>query len=176
MDTSKVNISYYEDLNGKSLIQKNVFKRIIKSYNATTKKDTSYWVISFSELYTLNALNQISSIRYIASDPQYDYSTLYSKVVYKYCGDISLPSNEIHENLAFTISPNPTNHTLFINAHEEKDLNGVIQIVDVLGNIIRSEKINNLREIDVSNLSNGIYFLKIHVDKSIGVKKFIVQH
>jgi hypothetical protein len=176
IDTSKVNLSHYEDLNGKSLIQKNVYKRIIKSYNATTKKDTSYWVISFSELFTLNALNQISSIRYIASDPQFDYSTLYSKVVYKYCGDISLPSTEIYENLSFTINPNPTNHTLFINAHEEKDLNGVIQIVDVLGNIIRSEKINNLREIDVSNLSNGIYFLKIQVDKSIGVKKFIVQH
>ncbi len=177
IDTSKVNIAYFDNLNGKSLIDKKVYKRIIKVHNTTTNRDTSYWVISFSELYTLNALNQISSVRFVASDPQYDYSTLYSKVMYKYCGDISLPSNEIYENLAFTISPNPTNQTLFVKLEAQNDYKSSIQIIDILGNTLKWISLENgdVKQIDVSDFASGIYFLKVQMGNKVGVKKFVVN-
>jgi hypothetical protein len=175
-DTTVVYCTDYIHLYGRDLPQKQTFKRKIGQYNSSTQKDTSYWITSYEQFFTYNKNNQLATSEFNAFGSYDDYLIIYSKVFYGYCGEINTPSKEIYENLAFTISPNPTNQILLINANENKNLNGMIQIVDVLGNIIRSEKINNLREIEVSNLPNGIYFLKIQVDKSIGVKKFIVQH
>jgi Secretion system C-terminal sorting domain len=177
MDTTNVYSTHYEDSNGKSLIQKNVYRRMLKGVNALTNKDTSYWVISYSELYTLNTLNQIATIRFVASDPQYNYATLYSKVAYKYCGDISLPAEEIQENLAFSISPNPTNQTLYVHIEAQNDLKSSIQILDVLGNILQQKdnEYGDLKQIDVSNFASGVYFLKVQNGSKAGVKKFVVH-
>jgi hypothetical protein len=177
IDTSQVNLTYYENLKGKSFLQKKVFRRIMKLYNQSTNKDTAYWITSYTYLYTHNALNQITSIKSISSDPQVDYTVSYAKVTFNYCSEISAPTTEIQEPLAFVISPNPTNQTLFIAIEGQNALKSSIQIMDVLGNSVKwmSNENGDIKEIDVSDFAAGIYFLKIQVGHKVGVKKFVVN-
>ncbi len=65
-------------------------------------------------------------------------------------------------NLGFTVYPNPTKDVLFFNSKIEK-----FEILDVVGNVVI--KGNNAVKIDVSQLKNGIYFIR--VNKTL--KKFI---
>jgi Secretion system C-terminal sorting domain len=177
IDTTNVNLTYYENLNGKSFLQKKVFKRIMKLHNQYTNKDTAYWITSYTHLYTHNALNQITSIKSISSDPQVDYTISYAKTLFNYCSEISAPTRDIQEYLAFAISPNPANQTLFIAIEEQNDLTHSIQIIDVLGNTLKWIKKENgdLRQIDVSDFAVGIYFLKVQSGNKVGVKKFVVN-
>ncbi len=57
-----------------------------------------------------------------------------------------------------TLFPNPTSH--YLNFYSNKDINEVV-IYDLLGQIVLHHVING-NKIDVSNLTNGIYFIKIN--------------
>jgi hypothetical protein len=177
IDTSQVNLTYYENLNGKSSLQKKVYRRIMTLYNHNTKKDTAYWITSYTNFYKQNALNQIESIKSVSSDPQVDYTVFYSSVLFNYCSEISAPTTDIREPLAFVISPNPTNQTLFIAIEGQNEIRSSIQIMDVLGNSVKwmSNEKGDIKEIDVSDFAAGIYFVKIQVGHKVGVKKFVVN-
>jgi Secretion system C-terminal sorting domain len=177
MDTSQVNLTYYENLKGKSFLQKKVFRRIMKLHNPYTNKDTAYWITSYTHLYTHNALNQITSIKSISSDPQVEYTISYAKTTFNYCGETSTSAKEIYEDLPYTISPNPVNQTLFIAFEAENDLKSSIQIMDVLGNTVKwiSPEKGDFKPIDVSDFAAGIYFLKVQSGNKVGVRKFVVN-
>ncbi|HNZ42198.1 MAG TPA: M6 family metalloprotease domain-containing protein [Bacteroidales bacterium] len=73
------------------------------------------------------------------------------------------------------IYPNPANNILTIEAQR---LNGqeMIEIYDFKGQLLISQIMQHAAsEIDICNLSNGIYFLKITDEKKIIVKKFVKQ-
>ena len=67
------------------------------------------------------------------------------------------------DNFAFNIYPNPLkNNNLNINLqtnNQQQNNNFIIQIFDILGNNIYQSTYKN--EIDVSHISNGVYFVKI---------------
>jgi hypothetical protein len=76
-----------------------------------------------------------------------------------------------NELIEFNIFPNPTNSSLTIDTNEE---NYTIEIMDILGNIIVSNKITANYQIDMSSFSNGIYFAKlINKDRKSFIKKFL---
>ncbi len=68
--------------------------------------------------------------------------------------------------------PNPTNDkiTLYTN---DNILNSFVTIFDANGKLVFQKQIENKSFIDVSNLENGVYFVKISNNKSIEVKKFV---
>jgi len=70
------------------------------------------------------------------------------------------------------IFPNPATDKLTINVSTKSD----IEIINLRGQVVKSMKIiDNTESIDISNLSKGIYFVKILTDKEIMTKKFIKQ-
>lgn len=79
-------------------------------------------------------------------------------------------SNIDFENLTneLEIYPNPVQEKLHVNTSEE-----ILNVVlfDINGRIINSSLINNT--IDFSNISNGVYLIKITTDKGIINKKII---
>ena len=89
------------------------------------------------------------------------------------CGtpDSTLASiNQIAEkNISVKIYPNPANNKITIDANDVID----IKLFDVLGKQITSTKTNN---VDVSNLTNGVYFIQVQTSVSIATQKIIVQH
>ena len=87
-------------------------------------------------------------------------------------GSIATDVKENNEAL-FNIYPNPATNNLSIdlNSHEESYN---FQISDVLGTILITDKMTSTSTIDLSSISNGIYFIKL-IDKEnkTFIKKFL---
>lgn len=83
--------------------------------------------------------------------------------------------NELVANLS--ISPNPVSSELTINFYTKITANTKIQILDVLGKEISTNEINEGSSvaINVTELSYGVYFLKIYQGKNVATKKFIKE-
>ncbi|MFI5141245.1 MAG: T9SS type A sorting domain-containing protein [Bacteroidia bacterium] len=79
---------------------------------------------------------------------------------------------QIANNNTLKIYPNPAKDLLNIEV-EMLNENAEIKIFDVLGNEVLNTK---QKQIDVSNLQNGVYFVQVKTNKSILIQKIVVQH
>lgn len=72
--------------------------------------------------------------------------------------------------------PNPASSVINVNVNGSND--NTVRLVDVLGKTIYFDKIGTSKKIDVSNLNNGIYILKVSSANGtlLQNKKIIVKH
>ncbi len=75
-------------------------------------------------------------------------------------------------NEQVNVYPNPAQNSLQVTVAGNSKIQA-INLYDVLGNEVIS---TNAKEIDVSSLSNGVYFIKIKTNEDFYSKKIIVQH
>lgn len=80
-----------------------------------------------------------------------------------------LSSDFIKNN--FSIYPNPTNSLLFIDFTEFSNIS--VQVLDLNGRIILSKSATSSTTLDTSNLSSGLYLIKINSEKGTGTMKII---
>jgi hypothetical protein len=76
------------------------------------------------------------------------------------------------------IYPNPANDHLVVNLGSTPKENGIVNITDATGRIVKTEKAlngNAVLNLDVSSLSNGIYFLEVNVGSVMGIGRFIKE-
>ena len=75
------------------------------------------------------------------------------------------------------VYPNPANNKITIANNKEIPEEAIISICQINGQLIMQDKFQNqkLIELDVSNLSNGIYLLKIETKEVMEVKKLVIQ-
>jgi hypothetical protein len=73
----------------------------------------------------------------------------------------------------FSIVPNPATNNIAITAKSDFSK---VEIVNFLGQTVLSQS-NDSKEsrVDVSNLTNGIYFVRITSDNGTSVQKFVKQ-
>ena len=83
---------------------------------------------------------------------------------------IGIESYSINDKIK--IYPNPTSHQLIIESEEL--LFKKIDIINVTGKTIKSIK-QNINIINVTDLSNGIYFIKVFTEEKTITKKFVKQ-
>lgn len=76
-------------------------------------------------------------------------------------------------DFVFNIYPNPTSHLLNINYIHTESKAAALTIFNVLGKNIYQEKIQQNTQLNIANLSNGIYFCKIQMGGQFAVQKFI---
>jgi len=78
----------------------------------------------------------------------------------------------------FGIFPNPNSGSFDITPNNKNYQNITVSLVNVLGEIILEKKITNNDpiHIDVSNLSEGIYFVRLKTEESTFIKRVIVKH
>ena len=76
---------------------------------------------------------------------------------------------------AFSIFPNPTTNELWISSNEPS-ADRTIRVVDSKGRILSIMDWNQTSQlkINTSDLSNGVYYLRIQEDNRVGTKKFVV--
>lgn len=96
-----------------------------------------------------------------------------------YTLNITSPVNiaEKISNQWLEVNPNPADQKIIISSSEL--IEGRIEIVDITGRIIFSEKINgiNTKELDVSQEAEGVYFVKmINNEEIVETIKFVVKH
>lgn len=83
----------------------------------------------------------------------------------------SLNNNDFDKDDSISIYPNPTSSIININSN---NIIKSIQLYDVQGRLLQTKLINEIvSSIDISDKSNGIYFLKITSDKGVKVEKFM---
>lgn len=74
----------------------------------------------------------------------------------------------------FSISPNPSNNVINVSNNANILLNKV-SITDVNGRIVKSTDLSNISEVEmnISELTSGVYFMNIDTDSGRATKKFI---
>ena len=84
-------------------------------------------------------------------------------------------SNELWQT-RFTLAPNPANDNLHIISNDATAQVEHLQIYNIQGNLIKT--INNQTDIDVSDLTSGMYFIKIkeYQKEVLNTLKFTVSH
>jgi hypothetical protein len=97
-------------------------------------------------------------------------------------GDITTPCisvgiNKTASNNLFFISPNPSTGD-FIISFDRAIMNGNVEILNILGENIFSENTFNesKKEINLKNISSGIYFVKVFDGEKSYCKKLIIEN
>ena len=80
---------------------------------------------------------------------------------------LSTTYNDIAENTAysdFSVYPNPSSESLTLKFNSNNNSNKKIQVLDLSGRLLKeTTSTNNQLQINVSDFSNGIYFLNIQI-------------
>ncbi|MCX7696193.1 MAG: T9SS type A sorting domain-containing protein [Bacteroidales bacterium] len=132
------------------------------------------WIPTYKGLYSYGTLNEIIIEKY------YDYDNVNNQWVenskyqhFYHMVDISTIPALIKDE-SFFIYPNPTSNFLIISFKEELSIDRFI-IRDAKGKVILSQEYNS-RQLDIQQLSSGLYYLSIITkDKQILTKPFIKQ-
>jgi len=73
----------------------------------------------------------------------------------------------------FTVFPNPANDKLYINSNPGSDSEKIsYSIIDLYGRIVLENRINS-SYIDISNIAEGVYFIRIVEGSQVSTSKFI---
>jgi hypothetical protein len=91
-----------------------------------------------------------------------------------FIGDVSTGIDEFAFENSFSVSPNPVSSTITLRSNLDLQ-NAEVKFINLLGETVLSQiKITNTT-LDVSELSNGIYFLQLRVNNKYQTQKFIKQ-
>lgn len=92
-------------------------------------------------------------------------------VIFKF-SDLVVGLNYFTEQSAIKLHPNPVQNQLFIELESEEVL--AINILDISGKVIKSMD-RNESKVDVSDLTHGIYILKVYTENGTSTNRFIKQ-
>uniref|UniRef100_UPI00375224C1 T9SS type A sorting domain-containing protein n=1 Tax=Flavobacterium sp. TaxID=239 RepID=UPI00375224C1 len=85
----------------------------------------------------------------------------------------SLNNSSFEKDNSISVYPNPANSIVNIKANSNLKS---IELYDVQGRILQTKLVNVTNEIiDISNQSNGIYFLKITSDDGVKVEQIVKE-
>ena len=90
---------------------------------------------------------------------------------------ITVGITQVAKQNDFALYPNPAKSLITISS----TINGIVkinyEIVDVLGKVILQNENNSSDKfiINIHDLNSGIYFLRLHVNNSFVVKKFVKE-
>jgi uncharacterized repeat protein (TIGR01451 family) len=91
---------------------------------------------------------------------------------------VSVLENSSFVNESFSMHPNPTDGILTINVNQNSTAIASVEILNVLGKKVFSQKGNhsNSQIVDVSSIQSGIYFVEVTTDSnSKTIKKLIIK-
>ena len=113
----------------------------------------------------------------------FDYNTPTDSicVTFTYLLDSALSVGDLHADKVFSMPyPNPSSKYVMFSYDIEKNTNGVIQIHNVLGSLVKEVKLSEKRAITVvpvSELKAGVYFSSLIADgKKLVTRRVIVSH
>ena len=77
--------------------------------------------------------------------------------------------------LHFTMYPNPSDNMVSFQLPSDTN-NARVTVFDYLGKSLLQQNISTTnKDVDISKLSTGIYFVRIQTDAKVGTKKLIVR-
>jgi hypothetical protein len=89
---------------------------------------------------------------------------------------ISVGVTETLKQNDFALYPNPARSVITLQSTIEGPVKIDYEIVDVLGKtVIQSQNYNNSFTVSISDLNTGIYFIRLKINNSLVVKKFVKE-
>jgi hypothetical protein len=144
------------------------------NYNTSTIGRTYYiQVYGYASAFNANSCYRVrvstSATNFRAADGSEENS-----------GDV-ISAEKITALEGLNLFPNPANTTLTINYFTPSEENAFIEIYDMMGQLVNTINVNgnqglNSRELDLTAMSNGVYFLKVTQNNNTLTKKFVVKH
>jgi beta-glucanase (GH16 family) len=134
-------------------------------YDPSVKKANT-WPFDAEQYILLNfAIQPNISTTFSQDTFEIDYVRVYQ--------ESTLNTPQVDEKKKLILFPNPTNDKLTLQL-DDNLVGKQVKIYSVFGQEVDSLTINSALEIiDIYNLSNGVYFIKIQLDKEIHTSKFI---
>jgi len=176
IDTAKFDVSSLVALNGShpyvTRITGNKVEFIFENINLPFEdaNNDGYVVFKIKTLPTLALGDSFSNTASIYFDFNYPIVTEPAVTTFAELG-----TKDFDFNNYFTLYPNPANGVLNITSKQNIELQS-ISIYNVLGQMVVSvPNAKGVNGVDVSNLSNGNYFIKVVSDKGTSNAKFIKQ-
>jgi len=87
--------------------------------------------------------------------------------------------NEVSKNDNISLYPNPAQNNLNVTI-ENAQANSTISVIDALGKSIFNSTLEGkgrvITNIDLTSVSNGVYFVRVNSGNSVSVQKLIVKH
>ena len=89
-------------------------------------------------------------------------------------------TEDLEESLSqLRVFPNPAKYQINIEIYDKEFINSQILILNTIGSIVYSENLSSkssIESIDISNLSKGIYLIKlVNKDKKKAANSFIIE-
>lgn len=103
---------------------------------------------------------------------------MYDYDVYSLSGTLSIAQEEMYLKNSFTGFPNPTSNKLNITNPLSDGENQTLQVFDSNGKKILEQSVTGdgkYIELNVSTITNGIYYIKLPTIKGIQTTKFIKE-
>ncbi len=135
--------------------------------------DTSHWRTEYIDLTGYAGKDIIINFETYNKNG----NNLYLDNIWVYEGEEPVVSSIIENTIKpFTIYPNPSSHTITVDLGKNDMNNASIELIDMLGKTLKHISVSNkLTNIDVSEYSNGVYFVKFNNDIGNKIIK-IIKH
>lgn len=138
--------------------------------------------ISFSSIGRVEAAGNSSSlIRYNFTDPSITNGITYYRLA-EYDRDGSLqysPIRAVHKDGVGEVEviPNPNNGTFVVSINNTNDVKSSLVVLNMLGQVVyeAGESTSNYRNVDISNLPAGTYYLQVSTAEETIGKKIIKE-
>jgi hypothetical protein len=115
-----------------------------------------------------NYMTAPSSYRYYIGTPSNPYEDSLDVHVNSVAGI------EVVKHVGISVSPNPASSTVSIKANTN---NAHIKMVDVLGNVIMNDNFDGVKNLNVNEFKNGVYFIIIEGKGFATInRKLVVRH
>ncbi|MCE3278806.1 MAG: hypothetical protein K0S44_997 [Bacteroidetes bacterium] len=88
---------------------------------------------------------------------------------------IGIAEPSLSKDGLFTVYPNPANYQLYLRSDQSLQTRLSYSIMDISGRTILSNITGVSEPIDISELSSGVYFIRIASGSSVSVNKFIIS-
>jgi hypothetical protein len=93
---------------------------------------------------------------------------------------VSVANEQLNHEEKVTVYPNPANEQINMQFNHLVNGKASVKIFDSLGALVSAENINEINNklftLDVTNMSNGFYFIEIENNGLVTKKKFVVSH
>ena len=123
----------------------------------------------------VNIPNVVVTDLHIHEDSSYLYAATYGRSIYKIdLSQIILDNNSNIDSSNWLIFPNPASE--YVTIQSQSSIEGKISVFNQLGAQLLSENISgNTKELHISNLPKGLYFVTISSENRKVTKKLIVK-
>ena len=130
------------------------------------------YVVTWSNGLNGNTINNLAAGNYTATVTDHNGCVTTTSVVVS--TNVGIAS--VNPDLAFTIYPNPAKTEITIDAGSSIDKETTMALEDVLGQTLASKNINtSTTTLDLSGLSNGVYFIELRQGGKRAVRKFVIN-